>query len=192
MDDSAFDTEKKSSRQYDPGEGLIHFYTGFGKGKTTSAIGQAVRFAGSGGRVLFTQFMKDGTSSEIAALKMIPNMEVFSMTEKLGFTFRMSEEERQEAFEKNMAYLREIRKRIEKGDYGMLVLDEAAEAVRKDVLDDKALYDLLINKPKKLEVVVTGHVGVRSVMETADYITVALKMRHPYDDGVPARKGVEY
>ena len=74
----------------------------------------------------------------------------------------------------------------------MLVLDEAAEAVRKQVLDDNALYDLLINRPRKLEVVVTGHVGVRSIMETADYITVALKMRHPYEEGVPARKGVEY
>ena len=104
MEGNDYDPEKRSSKHYVPGEGLIHFYTGYGKGKTTAAIGQAVRFAGSGGKVLFTQFMKDGTSSEIAALKAIPNMEVFSMTENLGFTFRMSEEERKAAFEKNMDY----------------------------------------------------------------------------------------
>ena len=72
--------------------GLIHLYEGDGKGKTTAAVGLSVRCAGNGGSVLFTQFLKDGTSGEIPVLKKIPQITVFSAKEKFGFTFRMKEE----------------------------------------------------------------------------------------------------
>lgn len=172
--------------------GLIQFYSGMGKGKTTAAIGQAIRFAGSGGKVLFTQFLKDGSSSEIPVLKSIPNIEVFSLTEKMKFSSEMTPEEKEIAREKNNAYLREIIKRVEEGDYGLLVLDEVSQACFVELLDEKILYDFLENKPRKLEIALTGRDPMGRLVELADYITVIMKMRHPYDKGVPARKGIEY
>lgn len=172
--------------------GLIQFYSGMGKGKTTAAVGQAVRFAGSGGKVLFTQFLKDGSSSEIPVLKSIPNIEVFSLTEKMKFSSEMTPEEKKIAREKNTAYLKEIIRRVEEGDYGLLVLDEVSQACFVELLDKNVLYDFLEHKPRKLEIAMTGRDPMGRLVELSDYITVIMKMRHPYDKGVPARKGIEF
>ncbi len=179
---------EKTSRK----RGLIQFYSGMGKGKTTAAIGQAIRFAGSGGKVLFTQFLKDGSSSEIPVLKSIPDIEVFSLTGKMKFSSEMTPEEKEIAREKNNAYLKEIIKRVEEGDYGLLVLDEVSQACFVELLDAEVLYDFLEHKPEKLEIAMTGRDPMGRLVELSDYITVIMKMRHPYDKGVPAREGIEY
>ena len=106
--------------------GLIHIYCGDGKGKTTAAMGLAIRAAGSGRRVLILQFLKDGRSSEFASLAHVPNIEVIPQTRRFGFTWTLSEEEKAQARDYNSALLEDAFARA--GDFDLLVLDEAVGA----------------------------------------------------------------
>lgn len=171
--------------------GCIHIYTGDGKGKTTAAVGLAVRFAGNGGKVLFTQFLKDGTSSEIGVLKEIPNIRVRSFTEQLGFSFYMNEEQKKSAAEKYTAYLKEIIGTAEKMTNGLLVFDEALAAYNLDFIDHTLFLNFLKNKPESLEVVLTGRDPAPELVALADYVSEVRKVKHPYDRGIMARWGIE-
>lgn len=171
--------------------GLIHIYEGDGKGKTTAAIGLAVRVAGAGGNVLFTQFLKDGTSSEISVLNKIKGMEVYSCTEKLGFVFRMNKEEKAAAAKVYDRYFEEIKKRLLKLDYHLLVLDEVLDACSTGILQEQKLYTFLMAKQPHLEVVMTGHSCTERLEQLADYYSKITKVHHPYDRGIKARMGIE-
>lgn len=172
--------------------GCIHIYTGDGKGKTSAATGLAVRFAGSGGRVLFSQMLKDGTSGEIAVLKQIEGIDVDSCTECFGFSFSMSEETREKAVKAYTEYLSNVLNRVQMGGYGMLVLDEIIAAYNLAFIDRRLLLDFLQNKPENLEVVMTGRDPAEELTELADYVSEIKKIRHPFDRGILARKGIEY
>ena len=173
-------------------KGYIHIYFGDGKGKTTEAVGLSVRFAGSGGKVLFTQFLKDGSSSELGMLKLLTGIRVFSFTERLGFSFHMNEQQKKEAAVKYTAYLRQIIEMVSGGEYGMLVMDEAVGAYGLNFIDHEMLLDFLKNRPQFLEVVLTGRNPAPELVELADYMSEICKRRHPFDQGVPARRGVEF
>lgn len=172
--------------------GCIHIYTGDGKGKTTAAVGLAVRFAGNGGRVLFSQFLKDGSSSEIRVLKQIPGITVSSFTENLGFSFRMSEEEKQHARDCWSDYLNQVLTEAIEQKAGLLVLDEILAAYRLEFVDRERLLTFLRERPENLEVVLTGRDPAPELAELADYISDIRNVRHPFDDGIAARAGIEY
>lgn len=172
--------------------GCIHIYTGDGKGKTTAAVGLAVRFAGNEGDVLFTQFLKDGSSGEIRVLQDTPRITVFSFTENLGFSFRMNEKQKQYAAACYTKYLRQTAEIAEKKKVGLLVLDEVLDAYNLNFIDHDLLLSFLKNKPEELEVVMTGRNPARELLELADYVSEIRKMKHPFDEGIMARKGIEY
>ena len=169
----------------------MHIYTGDGKGKTTAAVGLAVRFAGNGGRVLFSQLLKDGSSGEISVLEQTEGIDVFVCRECFGFSFAMTQEVRQEACRTYRKYLTEVLKRAASGGYGLLVLDEILSAYNLEFIDRKELLCFLENRPGDLEVVLTGRNPAPELEAMADYISEIRKVRHPYDRGIPARKGVE-
>ena len=171
--------------------GLVHIYCGDGKGKTTAAVGLSVRARGAGRKVLFVQFFKDGTSSEIAALRDKLGVDVRVVTEHFGFVWTMDEEEFARARTAYTRLLLEAEKLSSDG-YGLLVLDEIISAAGCGIVPEKELLDFIACRPEGLEIVLTGRDPSAALCEVADYITEMRKVRHPYDEGIQGRKGIEY
>lgn len=171
--------------------GLIHIYCGEGKGKTTSAVGLTVRASGYGLKVLFMQFLKTGTSSELKVLKTLDGVTVMSTKHVTKFSFQMTEEEKAEVRRLNAAELQEaIRIAIDE-NYDMIVFDEILGAIEAGLLDEKPVLEFLKNKPEHLEVVLTGRYPSDELVEMADYVSRVDKVKHPFDKGIPARAGIE-
>ena len=201
--------------------GCIHIYYGNGKGKTTCAMGLAVRAAGCGKKVLIVQFMKTGRSSEIKMLESLPGIEIMDAPRMTKFSFKMTDEERQEMLAADNAVLAEIQKKVwgrtgeqadaghggsmnsedaedagtdkrSDGGYDLLIMDECLGSCHKGFLDEQLLIDFLRNKPEHLEVVMTGRHPDDTLLEIADYVTEMHKVKHPYDEGIRARRGIEF
>mgnify|MGYP001026051704 CR=1 FL=1 len=171
-------------------EGKIHVYYGEGKGKTTAAVGQTVRAAGAGLRVLVFQFLKDNSSSERMVLEKLPGVTCIPGRDKVKFYSQMSEAERLDIKNYNKMMLDEIIKLCDSFD--ILFLDEVLCAISLDALDEDRLLGFLRAKPKRLEVILTGHEVSGKVLEIASYATEMKKRKHPFDAGFGARAGIEY
>ncbi|MGE5474188.1 MAG: cob(I)yrinic acid a,c-diamide adenosyltransferase [Ignavibacteriales bacterium] len=173
--------------------GLVHFYYGDGKGKTTAALGLALRAAGSEKDVVIVQFLKDWKCGELQSLALLPNVRVLRGKSSGGtFVHEMSDEEKSQTkiiHDKNLKTALEFQK---KGQCDLLVLDEVVDAYNLGVLDATLFEGLLDNKPEALEIVITGHEPNVRVLERADYVTEMLKVRHPFDEGASARRGIEF
>ncbi len=170
--------------------GRIHIYFGDGKGKTTAAVGQAVRAAGHGFRVLFFQFLKDNSSNERKILEQISNITCLPGREQVKFVSRMNGDEKAELLHYNNKALDEIVKFC--SPFDLLVMDEALCAVGLKVLSEEKLISFLQHKPRGLEIVLTGHQVSDRMKEIADYATEMHKIKHPYDLGKLAREGIEF
>ncbi len=170
--------------------GKIHIYYGCGKGKTTAAAGLSVRAAGSGLRVLIFQFLKDNTSSERKILESISNITCVSGWNHMKFSSQMSITEKMELTCYNEKILDEIEKSC--ASFDVLFLDEVLCAVKLGLLSEGRLLELLKRKPKGLEVILTGHEVSQEIFDMADYVTEMRKIKHPYDKGITARRGIEY
>jgi len=171
-------------------KGLIHIYCGDGKGKTTASIGLAARAAGRGMRVLYVQFFKDGHSSEFKALEKVENITFLPPERNFGFFWTLSPEEKEEAKTFYTAHLREAIRRSAGCD--LLVLDESMSACTTGVIEEAELLRFLREKPEALEVVLTGRNPSQALCDAADYITEMCKRKHPFDQGIPARPGIEF
>ena len=184
---------------------LIHIYEGEGKGKTTAAVGLAVRFAGTGGSVLFAQFLKKNNSGELKILQEIREVRLMLCERSFGFTFQMSPEETQEAAAYYSGYLHDVLAAArsmadmeteggnkEKTQGILLILDEILAAYRQNMVDRQELLHFLEEKPENLEIVLTGRYPASELSALADYITVMEKKKHPYDKGISARQGIEW
>jgi len=173
--------------------GLMHIYYGTGKGKTTAALGLALRAAGCGKSVVIVQFLKDWKCGELNSLELLPNVTVFRGKASGGtFIHEMSDEQMAETKHIHDENLRNALELHDIGKCDLLILDEAVDAYRLGVLDKEIFIDLLENKPHTLELVVTGHNPDAHLIECADYATEMVKRKHPYDMGVSARRGVEF
>lgn len=169
--------------------GLIHLYCGDGKGKTTAAVGAAIRMAGSGKKVLFFQFLKDNVSSERKILSEIKNITVLAGYEGLGKVWTFDENQIKELSVWYEARFSEIKKLSK--EYDMLVLDEAIAAVNYGYLSKNTLLDFLKNKLPRLEIILTGMNPDAEFIEIADYVSKVTKIKHPFDRGIGARDGIE-
>lgn len=172
--------------------GLIHIYYGTGKGKTCSSIGQCIRHAGAGGHILFTQFMKNNNSSERSILKTISNIDVLNIQKSFGFVFEMDEFTKNEAHKFYTEMFSDIISRINRYSYTLLVLDEIFSAIELHMIDESVVIDFLDSKPSNLEIIMTGRNPSDSILEYGDYISCINSIRHPFDKGIEARKGIEY
>ncbi len=153
---------------------MIHIYYGFGKGKTTAALGLGLRAKGAGKSVTLVQFFKSNKSSELN----VAPFEVFEAPESIPFN---PGKEYQAWVDKAVSF-------IEKCESDVIILDEFIDVVPDFVTLEKAL-ELL---EKECEIVITGHKEIPELFEKADYITHMDKVKHPYDRGVKARKGIEF
>lgn len=172
--------------------GLIHIYCGDGKGKTTAAIGLSLRCVGHSGTIVFTQFLKGRETGELAILQQLPSVTVLRGKGLTKFTFQMSTEEKatckasQEAlWDKAVALIYDIQP-------DMAVFDEVIGACHLSMVDEKKVLDFLRHKPKKTEVVMTGRNPSQALLKQADYVSEIVKRKHPFDEGIGARVGIEF
>lgn len=171
--------------------GLVHIYCGDGKGKTSSAVGLAVRASGYGYKVLMMQFLKSGRSSEMKILEGLDSVTVFDGYCVNKFVGSMTEKEKMQCRENQNDVFAEAVDKVKREKYNVLVLDEVFGAMNTDTLDKSMVLDFIKNKPEDLEVVMTGREPSAEFFEFADYITEMKKIKHPYDAGVNARSGIE-
>ncbi|EFB76581.1 cob(I)yrinic acid a,c-diamide adenosyltransferase [Subdoligranulum variabile] len=165
---------------------MIHLYWGNGKGKTTAAMGLALRALGHGRRVVIVQFLKDGNSGEIEPLRRL-GASVYACP-NAKFTWLMDGAERLQARDNGTAALQ--RAIAEPCD--LLILDEACAAYENDLVDRDLLQHVVSSSETSFEVVLTGRTPAGWMQAAADYSTEMRACQHPYEKGVPAREGIEY
>lgn len=167
----------------------VHVYTGDGKGKTTAALGLLLRAVGAGLSVRVFQFMKRGAYSEIEALaSRFPEVAVTQLGSGSFIDPRhISEEDRQLA--RQGFWL--AREAVESGEYDLVILDEANCALDMGLLSEDSVLALLAARPERTEIVLTGRAAPPRIIEAADLCTEMRMVKHYYEKGVPARKGIE-
>lgn len=177
--------------------GFVQIFWGNGKGKTTSALGTALRACGSGYKVMLVQFMKNGAGDsnypeidlpgEILALN---NIEGFSV-KRFGSGKWVVGKPTKENIEKVEDALNFVRSCFD--NYDIIIADEILYAVQLGLLEENKIINLIKNKPLRKELILTGsHKAFPKIFEIADLVTEVKKIKHPYDSGFLARKGIEY
>lgn len=172
-------------------QGLVHLYYGDGKGKTTAAMGLALRSLGHHKSVVIVQFLKDGTSGESQILAKHPQVTLLAVNPTGKFSFQMTEEEKE--FTKD-AVIRTFQAAIDfcaREQVFLLVLDEVCAAISCEFLPEEQVLEFLQHKPDSLEVVLTGREPSEHLCAQADYISEICKRKHPFDSGLCAREGIE-
>lgn len=171
---------------------MLHIYYGNGKGKTTAAVGLAVRASGAGFKVGFFQFLKNGTSSEINILEKLDNISVVCCKACNKFTFAMNDNEKKAVADSHTDMLRKAIDMIENYNVQLVVLDEFLDAYNKKLIDTELAEKFVSETAHKCEIVMTGRTPSELFKDNADYITEMSAEKHPYDKGITARKGIEY
>ena len=169
---------------------MIHIYCGDGKGKTTAAMGLAVRMAGSGGGVLIGQFFKDGSSSEIRAISSLSGVEIAHPRLHFGRFGTMTGPQKEELRTCYGEFLQEIIRRSPSFD--LIVLDESVSAYMYGMLEHETLLVFLRREGQNREIVLTGRDPAPELTEPADYVTEMRKVKHPFERGIAGRKGIEF
>lgn len=170
----------------------LHIITGEGKGKTTSAMGQALRMLGNNKPVFIVQFMKQGNSGELASLKKLPLAYVHEGAAMRGFTYQMDEDALERTREQQTAEIGKIIEEINRIQPALIVLDELAVASSLMLVPSQDAMRLIDEGLKYAEVVVTGRGASQAMIDKADYVSRIESVKHPYDEGLPARKGIEW
>ncbi|MDZ7798627.1 MAG: cob(I)yrinic acid a,c-diamide adenosyltransferase [Patescibacteria group bacterium] len=168
---------------------MIQVYTGEGKGKTTAALGLALRALGAGFRVLIIQFMKKGDYSEIKALKKFNNLEIKQFGSHKFIDKSKIKKEDFERAEKGLAY---AIKKIKNKKYNLVILDEINVALDFGLIKKDRLIKFLKNNSLSTEIVLTGRNAHDKIIKLADLVTIMNKNKHYFDQGLKARKGIEY
>jgi cob(I)alamin adenosyltransferase len=208
------------------GLGLIHIYTGYGKGKTTASLGLAMRAIGQGYKACMIQFLKGGkyTGEYITAHTNLVGLEIFqfgkdcvkedtqlrldgfsplkrsipnnnhTMVRGVSFCgecracFTINEAERQDTI-KGLAF---AKKTIASGEYDLVILDEICGAINQSLIKVEDIVELARGKDKKTELVLTGRDAQKELVALADYVSEIKHVKHPYDKGIHARRGIEF
>lgn len=170
-------------------KGLTHIYTGDGKGKTTAAVGLAVRAVGDGFRVLLVQFLKGRKTGELEPLEKL-GVEIVRAQNVVKFIPQMTPEEFAQCKDSHESCLKAAKNAA--GKYGLIILDEVIGAVQTGMIGAEELLNFVKTKPEELELVLTGRDAPPELLALADYVSEIRCVRHPYEKGVPARKGIEY
>ena len=174
------------------GKGLIQVYTGDGKGKSTAAIGQAVRAAGHGFKVGFVSFFKDPEVFGYGEYKSLQKLGIktFLFAKKHPHFYKeLNLDEVCEECSRGLEFIKEL---FQDQSWDMLVLDEIDIAMRDGFLKEDEVLSLLEAKPERLELVLTGRGATKRIVEKADLVSEVKKVKHPYEQGTESRKGIEY
>jgi cob(I)alamin adenosyltransferase len=171
-------------------KGLIQVYTGNGKGKTSAAFGLALRAIGNGLKVFAIQFIKGGFDyGELKTVKFLQNLELRAFG-RGKFILQMPPDKEDVKLAREGFEL--AKKVIEGGDFDIVILDEINVALHLKLIGVNDVLDLIKNKPKHVELVLTGRDAPPEIVEIADLVTEMREVKHPYAAGVQPRKGIEY
>jgi len=168
--------------------GYVHVYTGNGKGKTTAALGLAMRAAGAGFRVFLGQFVKGMDYSELHSFARLSDQITLKQYGRQCFIY--NEPEMDDVLVARQG-LEEVRQAIASGDYQLVIMDEANIAIHYNLFSVNELLELIETKPEHVELVITGRYMDARIVEHADLVTEMREVKHYYTQGVPARVGIE-
>lgn len=172
--------------------GLIHIYCGDGKGKTTASMGLGMRAAGRDKKVLLTQFLKDNETGELNSIEKLGiNFEVFEGIPVKKFFKFMSPEEQMVTTKEHEERFRKVTKKAIDENVDLLILDEIIAATNLKLVPLDEVVAFLENKPKGLEVVLTGRNPDDKLVYLADYVSEIKAVKHPYEKGINSRIGIE-
>ncbi len=169
-------------------QGFVHVYTGDGKGKTTAALGLALRAAGGGLNVYIGQFIKNAEYSEIKVLQRLADCITLEQFGRGCFILTEPSQADIDAARQGLATLHRV---LASGAYDLVIADEANVAVALQLLSEDDLLALIDRRPPQVELVLTGRGAPPRVLERADLVTEMRLVKHYYDRGVLARKGIE-
>jgi len=170
-------------------KGFIQIYTGYGKGKTTAAIGLGIRATGEGLKVYMIQFMKGRKYSEISALENINN---FTVVQFGRDEFVSKEHPDQIDIDYAIKGFEHARKILQQGKYDVVILDEINVAVDYNLIPLNDVLKLISEKPEKVELILTGRYASPELVRNADLVSEILEIKHPYQNGVQSRKGIDW
>jgi cob(I)alamin adenosyltransferase len=170
-------------------KGFVHIYTGNGKGKTTAAIGLGIRATGEGLKVYMIQFMKGRRYSEIDALENIKDFTVIQFGRDEFVSKENPEQIDIDLARKGFEHAKEI---IKNGEHDLIILDEINVAVDFKLIPLKDVLKLIDEKPEKVELVLTGRYVHPDMVKQADLVSEILEIKHPYQNGIQSRKGIDW
>jgi cob(I)alamin adenosyltransferase len=173
-------------------KGLVHIYTGDGKGKTTAAIGLIIRATGHQKKVYLLQFLKGRITGEMNILKDIPLITIKRPNKSGKFIFQMNEKEKAELKSEVHQAWQELVRITRTSGYEVIVIDEIMGAITNNLVTLEEVIELIQNRDKKKELILTGRNAPEGLIELADYVTEMKMIKHPYQQDIPARKGIEF
>lgn len=168
--------------------GYIHLYTGNGKGKTTAALGLALRAAGAGKKVFIAQFVKGMHYSELDALKRFPEIEI----RQYGLDCFIVNQPTEDDIKAAVRGLEEVTEIITGNRADIVILDEVCIALYYNLFPSEKIISLIKEKPEGMEIVLTGRYAPDELIELADLVTEMKEVKHYYTRGIEARKGIEF
>ena len=174
-------------------DGLIIVYTGNGKGKTTAALGMALRAIGYDHKVCMLQFIKGSWhyGEMDSSKKLEPNFELIAVGK--GFVGILDDNSTREEHEKYAAEaLRICREKIFSGKYNVVILDEVNYAINLGLIDVQEIIKIIKEKPSNLDLVLTGRDVKDEIVELADLVTEMKEIKHPFKSGIKAKKGIDF
>lgn len=169
-------------------KGYVHVYTGEGKGKTTAALGLALRTAGSGHKVFLAQFIKGGCYSELKALQRFDDL---ITVEQFGLGRFINGKPSEADVQAARIGLVKLKNVTTSGEYKVVILDEANIAVHYHLISVEELLDLIEGRAEETEVIITGRMASPEILARADLVTEMKAVKHYYTKGVAARVGIE-
>jgi cob(I)alamin adenosyltransferase len=173
------------------GKGLVQVFTGSGKGKTTAALGTVLRAAGHGLKIFIVFFIKGSyPHGEFSTLSRLPGVKVasFGLRQFIYKNNEINPAEKAQA----AAALAAAREAVTGGEYDLVVLDEVNVALYFNLIELEDVLQLIKDKPSYVELILTGRNADARLIEAADLVTEMVKIKHPYDKGIKARKGIEF
>ncbi len=171
------------------GTGVLQLYVGDGKGKTSAAVGQAVRAAGSGFRVCFIQFLKSGGSGEAVILGQAPGISFHAFGRGRFLTPASIDRNDLELAETGLVHAESV---IGRSGCDLMVLDEIGDVIDLGMIAEERVLGLIEKGSGWLDIVMTGRDFPKNIVDAAGLITRMVKERHHYDDGTAARRGIEF
>lgn len=171
--------------------GLVHIYTGEGRGKTSISLGMVSRAVGNDMKVLYCQFLKGQPTSELVSLQKlgVKLLRVEGFEKFLAF---MSENEKKDCKSAHQLCYNRMKADFLSGEYDLVVIDEVMAAIALSLFSLDEIISLVKSKPAHVELVLTGRDAPNELIELADYVSEIKNIKHPFDKGINARKGIEY
>ncbi|OON92712.1 MAG: cob(I)yrinic acid a,c-diamide adenosyltransferase [Epulopiscium sp. Nele67-Bin001] len=172
---------------------LIHVYCGNGKGKSTAAIGLGIRAIGSGLNVIMIQFLKNDSTGEVKMLNTLePKFKVFHFEKPRGFVWTLDDEEKVELKKEIQTAMKFAKKVMDTGECDVLILDEILGVLENGFIDIEEMVEFLKNKNDNVEVVLTGRNVPDIIKDIAHYVSKIDEIKHPMNEGIEARRGIEF